>query len=183
MQPTLVSEHLELRPFRLEDAGRVQQLASDYQVSQYMLQVPYPYLDGMAEQWIGSHSTDFESKTGMHFAIVLKSTSELIGAISLAVHAEHRRAGMGYWLGKDYWGQGHAVEACTTVIAYGFDQLNLNRIAADHFSVNPASGRVMQKVGMKHEGLLRQHYRKNGQYFDGEVYCILVDEYRAAQES
>jgi ribosomal-protein-alanine N-acetyltransferase len=63
------------------------------------------------------------------------------------------------------------------VLKYAFDELKLNRVHARHFKRNPASGRVMQKVGMKHEGCLRQHFKKWGNYEDSEMYGILRKEF------
>lgn len=100
----------------------------------------------------------------------------LIGAIGLEIHPKHRRAEVGYWIGKDYWGQGFATEALKVVLAYGFSR-GINRIWAEHFANNPASGRVMQKAGMKHEGTLRQHMVKWDRPVDCEVYGVLASEF------
>ena len=79
--------------------------------------------------------------------------------------------------GRLYWEQGYCTEAAEAVLRYGFEVLGLNRIESRHFKRNPASGRVMQKIDMKHEGLLRQAYKKWGKYEDWEIYAILKDEY------
>ena len=65
-------------------------------------------------------------------------------------------------------------------MSYAFETLGLNRVYAAHFKRNPASGRIMQKIGMTHEGSLRQHVRKWGNYEDMEYYGILKSEYRSA---
>jgi RimJ/RimL family protein N-acetyltransferase len=68
-------------------------------------------------------------------------------------------------------------EACREVIRYAFDTLRVNRVFALHFSRNPSSGRVMQKLGMKHEGHLRRHVMKWGEALDIEVYGVLREEW------
>ncbi len=66
---------------------------------------------------------------------------------------------MSYWLGVPYWNQGYGTEAVNAVLAYEFNQWHLHRIYAPHFLNNPASGRVLQKVGMTYEGRMREHYQ------------------------
>ena len=113
------------------------------------------------------------------FAIVIRQGLALCGAIGLAIRREHRCAEMGYWIGVPYWGRGYCTEAAGAVLRYGFEVAGLNRIHAVHFGSNPASGRVMQKVGMIYEGRLRQHILKWGVYEDLDVYGILAHEHRA----
>ena len=78
-----------------------------------------------------------------------------------------------------YWGLGYATEAAAVVVRFGFETLALNRIFAMHFSRNPASGRVLQKIGMRHEGTLRQHLKKWDEYVDLECYAILRNDFQS----
>jgi len=112
------------------------------------------------------------------FAIVHREEKYLVGAIGLSgISKEHETAEVGYWIGKPYWNQGYCTEAVKAVLKYSFDVLKLHRIHARHFKSNPASGRVMQKSGMKYEGCLRQHFKKWGNYEDSELYGILREEF------
>jgi RimJ/RimL family protein N-acetyltransferase len=114
----------------------------------------------------------------VQFAITHREKGFLIGGIGLNnINKEHENAELGYWIGKPYWGKGYCTEAARTVLKYGFEVMRLNRIHANHYTRNPASGRVMQKIGMKHEGHLRQHVKKWGKFEDSEVYGILRSEY------
>ncbi|HKB78454.1 MAG TPA: GNAT family protein, partial [Thermoanaerobaculia bacterium] len=79
--------------------------------------------------------------------------------------------------GVPYWGLGYATEAAGAVVRFGFESLSLNRIFACHFVRNPASGRVLRKLGMQHEGTMRQHVRKWDEYVDLEYYAILHQDY------
>ncbi len=159
-----------------KDAPDVQRLAGDLAVADTTLNIPHPYEDGMAEEWISTHQAVFDEGDGVTFAITLRETGELIGAISLRTANRFNRAEMGYWIGKPYWAKGYCTEAAKAVIAYGFDELNLNRVLAYHLTRNPASGRVMEKAGMRYEGHLRQHAMKNGVYEDLKLYAILRDD-------
>lgn len=180
--PSLQTERLILRPFSPKDAPDVQRLAGDVAVSDTTLNIPHPYEDGVAEAWIVTHQHVFAGGQGVTFAITMQTSGELVGTISLRTIPRFNRAEMGYWVGKPYWGKGYCTEAAKAVIAYGFDELNLNRVLAYHLTRNPASGRVMEKAGMRYEGHLRQHvYKANalgsgGVYEDLKLYGIVRDD-------
>lgn len=176
-QPTLVTSRLLLRPFTLADAPVVERLVSDFAIADTTLHIPHPYPPGAAEDWIRTHPERFAQGTGISFAIVLRETGELCGAIGLHPEPPHQRAEIGYWLGVPYWNRGIMTEAAAAVIAYGFSELGLNRIFAGHFTRNPASGRVMQKIGMTFEGILREHLRKGDGFEDSANYSILRREW------
>jgi len=176
-RPTLETERLLLRPFRLDDASEVQRLAGAQEVAAMTLAVPYPYPDGAAEEWISTHEAAFERGEAVDFAVVLRERDELAGAIGLGLEREHDRAELGYWVGVPYWNRGYATEAAAAVLAYAFETLGLRRVYAFHFSRNPASGRVLQKIGMTHEGTRRAHTLKWGEYLDNEAYGILRAEW------
>ena len=176
-QPTLISQRLVLRPFEIRDAAAVQKLAGDRAIADTTVNIPHPYEDGMAENWIANHRTQFEDGTNAVFAITKKTSTELIGAIGLEVDGPSRKAELGYWIGVPYWNKGYASEAAAELVRFGFEELDLNRIGAGHFSRNPASGRVMQKIGMTHEGRVRQGAKRWGAFEDLEMYGLLHSEW------
>ena len=159
---TLHTQRLILRPFEIADALDVQRLAGDQAIADTTLNIPHPYEDGMAEQWISTRQPQFEAGELANFAIVLRATGELVGAIGLVINRRFDHAELGYWIGRPYWKQGFCTEAGRAVLRYGFTELNLNRIHAYYLSRNPAPGRVMEKLGMTREGLLRQHPEEVG---------------------
>ncbi|UCD23720.1 MAG: GNAT family N-acetyltransferase [Gemmatimonadota bacterium] len=175
--PTLSTNRLILRPFNLNDAARVRELAGDREVAATTANIPHPYEEGMAEEWIAGHAGSFESGKTVTLAIVLEP-EELIGAVGLVLNELHRSAELGYWIGKPYWNQGYCTEAAQEMVRYGFEVLGLNRIQARYMTKNPASGRVMEKLGMSHEGVLRQSLTRFGTFEDAAMYSILHDEYR-----
>jgi [ribosomal protein S5]-alanine N-acetyltransferase len=181
-QPTIKTRNLTLRPFNLSDATDVQRLAGDKDIASTTLNIPHPYEDGMAEQWISTHKDIFEKGKGVIFAIV-DNQDRLIGTIGLCFELAHERAELGYWIGKPYWNKGYCTEAAQAIIKYGFEELGFNRINASHITRNPASGIVMQKIGMKHEGTLREHIKKWGLFEDIEDYAILKREYFQMKEN
>ncbi len=176
-QPRIETDRLILRPFTQRDADAVMRLAGDREIADTTLNIPHPYKEGMAEDWISTHREGIESGDSLTLAITLTDTGELVGAVGLTVQKEHSRAELGYWTGRQYWGLGYCTEAARALVEYGFDKMELNRIYASHFSGNTASGRVMEKLGMKHEGIMRQHVRKEGSYVDLVIYGITRKQY------
>ncbi len=176
-QPTLKTARLILRPLRLSDARDLQRLAGDRAIAATTCNIPHPYEDGMAENFITNCAIAFQKGEMVNFAVTLAADGTLVGGIGLTIARENSRAEMGYWIGKPYWNRRYATEAASAVLKYDFETLNLNRIFASHFENNPASGRVMQKIGMKREGILRKHILKWGEYLDLEQYGMLKREY------
>lgn len=115
----------------------------------------------------------------MNFAIVRKKQDILIGVIGLHLKKQHDLGELGYWIGEPYWNQGYCTEAAREVIRYGFEELDLNRIQARYMTKNPASGRVMEKIGMQREGTLRQSLHCFDSFEDVHVSAILHEEYEA----
>ncbi|MES0343707.1 MAG: GNAT family N-acetyltransferase [Anaerolineales bacterium] len=171
--PTLQTERLILRAFQMDDAPAVEKYVAEEAIAATTLNIPHPYTLDMAEEWIGTHKEAFENGQAVRFAITLGDRGKLLGAIGLEITAAHERAEIGYWIGKPHWGKGYCTEAAIAVLQHGFDSLGLERIFATHFRKNPASGRVMQKAGMEHEGRLRHHIKKWGEFEDLEMYSIL----------
>ncbi|MCX6832911.1 MAG: GNAT family N-acetyltransferase [candidate division Zixibacteria bacterium] len=176
-RPTLETKRLILRPFAMADAKDVQRLAGDRAIADTTLSIPHPYGDGKAEEWISKHQETFDQEKGVTLAITRKPDDMLLGAISLMDISKGHQAELGYWVGKPYWNQGYCTEAASAVLRYGFLVLGLIRIHASFLTRNPASGRVMQKLAMRHEGCRRQHVMKWGKCEDMGLYGILKHDW------
>jgi ribosomal-protein-alanine N-acetyltransferase len=175
--PVLLTPRLRLRPFAVRDAGDVQRLAGDFAVADTTLAIPYPYEDGMAERWIETLADEFAAGRQAVLAVADRATATLVGAIGLILRTEHSRAELGYWIGRPFWGRGYATEAAAAVLGYGFETLGLHRMYACHFARNPASGRVLEKVGMRREGVARAHVKRWNRFEDLVQYGILREEF------
>lgn len=178
---SLKTERLRLRPPTLADAPAIQRLASQPEIARTTLNIPHPYPDGGAEQFLRDVAIPgWERETPDYtFAVIRCADDELMGVIGLHC-GTYQRAELGYWIGVPYWNQGYATEAARRVIQFGFEKTDLNRIWAGHFTFNPASRRVQEKVGMTFEGVLRQNYIKDGQFVDSGICSILREEWVAA---
>ncbi len=175
-QPSLQTPRLVLRPMTLADAAAVQRLAGDIEVASTTLLIPHPYPDGAAEAWIATHAGRYQRGEAIDFAIEEKQCGQLVGAIGLVLAPPHERAELGYWIGRDYWGRGYCTEAGRAVVEFAFRVLNLHRVQASHFTRNIASGRVLQKIGLTHEGSCRGYVKKWDRFEDGELYAILTND-------
>lgn len=175
-QPSLTTERLLLRPLTLADAPEVQRLAGAREIAATTAAIPHPYPDGAAEAWIETHAGRFDRGEAAVFAVTRRAHGAMLGVVGLEINAEMQRAELGYWIGKPYWNQGYCSEAAAAVVRFALFDLGLQRVFACHFSGNPASGRVMQKVGMRHEGTLRRHTLKWGEVHDLEMYGLLAGE-------
>ncbi|MBI9082317.1 MAG: GNAT family N-acetyltransferase [Desulfobacterales bacterium] len=178
--PTLTTDRLRLRPFDFSDGPQLRRMAGDRRIADTTVNIPHPYDEGMAETWIATHRPEFEAGRQVNLAITLGTGGILIGAVGLVIEPDAHRGDLGYWIGVPHWGRGYCTEAGRAVLRYAFSDLLLNRVTAYHFTRNPASGRVMEKLGMHHEGCLRRHLLKWEQYEDLELYGILAREWRAA---
>lgn len=173
-RPVLYTDRLTLRPFTQDDAPAVQILVSAYEVALNTLSIPHPYPDGGAAEWIARHDEDYEQERIVHFAI--EAEKNVVGAIGLILKGDGV-AELGYWIGVPYWGHGYVTEAARAVLQYGFEERKLRRIFACYMTRNPASGRVMEKLGMTYEGTMRKHITKWDEHCDMAFYGMLAEEW------
>ncbi len=173
-QPFLQTERLILRPFTLDDVPDVQRLCGDFAIADTTLNIPHPYPEGAAAEFISRHPDAFAERKHAVFALTLKDTGELIGGAGLHdVSPRFNRAEAGYWVARAHWNQGYATEALRAVVAFGFSYWQLHKIVATHLKRNPASGRVMEKAGFVQEGVLRDHVLKWDR-FEDIVTCGII---------
>ena len=135
------TQRLLLRPPALSDAARISLLAGDYDVASMTGTIPHPYSEQMAAEWIGS---TLGGEEGVVFAIIRSGT--LVGCSGYRAFGDDH-AELGYWIGKPYWGCGYATEAATALIKHAFEVDGLAYLTAGHFADNPASARVIEKLG------------------------------------
>lgn len=176
--PVLETARLRLRPYALADAADLQRLAGDQAIADTTRNIPHPYPDGAAEAWIGTHAAKWAAREELILALTQRTTGELLGSIGLIIGEAGQAAELGYWIGVPHWSRGYATEAVRSVLGYGFSRLELNRIQAHHMVHNPASGRVMEKAGMRREGFGPQAMNKNGRLVDVVFYGALRADWR-----
>jgi ribosomal-protein-alanine N-acetyltransferase len=115
-------------------------------------------------------------------AVVLKATGQLIGNCGIRMQsADAHQADIGYELDPQHWGQGHATEAARAVVQFGFTRFRLHRIWSWCIADNVGSARVLEKLGMRQEGRLRENDYFKGRWRDTLLYAILDYEWQAQQ--
>jgi RimJ/RimL family protein N-acetyltransferase len=178
VQPTLIAERLQLRPFVRKDAVRVAELAGARSIADTTISIPHPYPTELAADWISTHVASWQVERAAHFAIELRPQGVLAGSVSVRdLDRAHYQAELGFWIGEPFWGQGLATEALRCVLSFTFGPLGLNRLHAHHMARNPASGRVLEKVGFRREGLLRQRVIKWGRFEDVVILSLLRQDW------
>jgi RimJ/RimL family protein N-acetyltransferase len=176
----LRTARLLLRSLEREDIPALVRLAGVKEIAATTLNIPHPYAEGDAQSFLDKANEDFRAGSSVTFAISMLPGRELCGAVGLSIAEAHNHAELGYWIGAPFWGKGYVTEAATAAVAFGFETLRLRRIYAHHFAGNTASQRVLEKIGMRHEGRFRQHIRKWDRFIDVENYGLLAEEFRAS---
>ena len=165
----------------MKDAKSIAKLANDISIAEYVPPVPYPYTLKHAEKWI-NHA--LKKQDGYDLGITLKETDELIGGIGIHKLGESNKykvGEIGYWLGKKYRRKGYTKEAATLLIDYMFNKFGLRRIYAPVYSHNLASQMLLESLGFKKEGTLREHnqQRFGNKWLDEVYYGLLKREWKS----
>ncbi len=173
---TLSTPRLTLRRMTIYDAEDMYYWAKDPAVSKYLSWNPHESVDATRELLV-KWTAQYDNIEYYHWGIEYEGT--LIGTYGLnGVNTGHERCEMGYCIGVKWWNNGFVTEAAGSVIRFAFEELGANKVIALYDTNNIGSGRVMQKNGMKQEGLLReQNVRKDGTHGDVAYYAILKSEW------
>jgi RimJ/RimL family protein N-acetyltransferase len=172
--PEIETTRLTLRAFTEADIPELLPLIGTREIAATTLRIAHPYSEQNARDFIAM--SRHEDKIWL--AITQRSDGRLCGGVGLMLELEHQRAELGYWVGVPYRGKGYATEAAQAMLQYGFDTLKLHRISAMCMTHNSASGKILLKVGMRHEGYLREHQCKWGQFVDVDCYGMLRSEWK-----
>ncbi len=177
--PTLETERVLLRKFTIDDANDMFEYSSVPDVSDFVPWEPHKTIED-SYGFINYILKQYEDSKLAPWAIVLKENQKVIGTIDfVAWFPQHHRAEIGFILSKEYWGKGLILEAATKVIEFGFDKMSLNKINAPCMVENVQSARVLQKLGMTLEGVMKDEYFIKGKFRDMAVYSILKKEFQA----
>ncbi|MFI5624041.1 GNAT family N-acetyltransferase [Nocardioides sp. NPDC051685] len=176
--PTLVTTRLRLRPFADSDADELFALQSDAEVLRYWDSPPWTERT-RADQFIARCREMAEEGSGARVVIERADHGGFLGWCTLnSWNPEFRSASLGYCLGRPAWGQGFATEAAGALLGWAFDALDLNRVQAEADTRNAPSARVLEKLGFRLEGTLREDCVVNGDVSDSWVFGLLRREWR-----
>ncbi|HML47111.1 MAG TPA: GNAT family protein [Clostridia bacterium] len=181
--PELSTQRLLLRKMTMADAQDIYDYSSDPEVSRHVLWEAHRTIHD-SRAYLRYILRQYRNGEPSSWGIVLSQTNRLIGTIGyMWWNQENHSAEVGYSLARSQWNHGIMTEALWAVLRFGFEEMRLHRIEAQHEVDNPASGRVMEKCGMRREGVLRGRLYNKGRYVDVALYAILVEEWRAIARS
>ncbi|MBT2632781.1 GNAT family N-acetyltransferase [Bacillus sp. ISL-101] len=176
LNKTITTKRLVLRLFQKSDAVAVTKLCNNYNIYKNTLYLPYPYSLDDALSWIEHPLDNFNANKSYEFAITDKENGELYGAIALSNNQKFNNGEIAYWIGEKFWGNGYATEAAQVILHFAFEEKQYHKVFARYFNSNSASGRVMQKLGLKKEGVLIDHVRKENRFEDLVYYGFINSE-------
>ena len=170
------TERLTIRKLSIGDAEDIYAVSRNPNVSRYVLWKTHRSILDSRSMIRGILHAYREGEPDS-LAILENQSGHVIGTIGFIwIDSEHSSAEIGYSLGEEYWNRGYMTEAVTALIDFGFNQLYLNRIEALCDVRNTASARVLEKTGMKKEGLMRQKLYNKGEYIDVELWAVLAED-------
>ncbi len=170
-----IDDHVSLSQIRETDIDDLIQQISDKDVLENTLAIPWPYTIEHAREWVETVEKERQSN-GMLMNYAIRWDGKLAGGIGL--FGKHMNPfndatdEVGYWLGKDFRRRGIMTKCLSTIVDEAFDTLPIARLQAMIFEYNTHSQQLVEKVGFKFEGRLKNYYRKNGQVFDCMSYAI-----------
>ncbi len=168
----LETERLTLRPLRKSDAADIARQIGDWEVVKDTARIPYPYEPSMAHEFI-EHVQREAPEIGENFAVVKRRDGALIGGLGLTKTTEIPGGGLGieigYWLGREHWGQGYGSETVARAVAYGFEGCGAGQIWATLDKTNVASRRVLEKAGLRLVGAANLYLPARGEARGGWV--------------
>lgn len=175
---TLETERLILRRYRIEDVEEAyRNWMSSKVVTRFLTWTPHASVEESRE-YIQSVLDSYANDNIYNWVMELKETGEVIGSIGVnRLKEDIASCEIGYCMSESCWGKGIMAEAFREVIRFLFTEVGVNRIESNHDVNNPASGRVMEKCGLRYEGTLRQADRNNQGVCDSIYRAILREEY------
>jgi ribosomal-protein-alanine N-acetyltransferase len=174
--PTLETERLRLRWLTSADVPALFEVFSDPEVMRYWSHGPLSDAAAAADLLARIHA-HFRARDLFQWGVALRGTDEVIGTCTLAsLNPEHRRAEVGYALGRRHWGRGYMGEALPALLRFAFGRLDLHRVEADVDPRNERSLRSLERLGFRREGLLRERYHVCGETQDALLLGLLRSE-------
>jgi len=167
---------LALRPSTAADGERAFEIQSNWNVTRMLRMAAYPPTREDMSAWFGVHESEWREGAAFRFAILLEG--HMIGLVDLAEMVGDG-ADLGYWLDEPFWGLGLASEAGAAVVTFAFEALGLARLRSGHASDNPASGRVLEKLGFRAVGEIPLPSRSRGEAITQRTYELDRDRWTA----
>lgn len=167
------TERLLLRPHRLEDVDDIFEFARDPEWGRY-LTTPMPYLREHAEEFVEDR---IRTSRDLWPVWAMVREGKVVVGIGIEIDVDHATGALGYSIAKEHWGRGLTAEAARAVVGWAFRQRGLAKVYAYADARNAPSLRVMEKLGMTREGMLRGHRTLREERVDDVYYGLLREEW------
>jgi RimJ/RimL family protein N-acetyltransferase len=141
MSKPIKTRRLVLRELKDSDVPEIARLSGDWDIARMTARIPFPYSEALAREWMSTIAED-------EFVRVIMHEGALVGCCGYIL-LEDSTAEIGYWVGKPWWGRGFATEAASALVHHCFTRASLKKLTCCHFVDNPASARVIAKLGFK----------------------------------
>jgi ribosomal-protein-alanine N-acetyltransferase len=170
----LETARLTLRPLTETDAAHLHAIISDPEIMQFWDVAAITDFE-MTTEILAGQLFDAASGSALYWAIERTADHAFIGTCDLSdINPHHRRAEIGFLLARAHWGMGYALEAMQAVIAHAKSRLELQRLSARTHLGNTRSIALLQKLGFRHEGILRGYVERDNQRRDCPIYGLLL---------
>lgn len=181
MLPTLKTDRLTLREMRLEDGPAMQAFQANEEHTRYQAVEPEELADGTGriQRYLEFRGPD-DARRIFGFTVIEKQSGDIIGQVSLSRMMHPAIGSLGFGIAADRAGRGYATEMTARILAFGFEDVGVNRITAEIAVENLASLRVAEKVGMQQEGVLRDNIFAQGRWWTEALYSKLAREHQPA---
>ncbi len=171
--PRLETERLILRGVELSDAAETMEIIGDFEVVK-LTAMNFCQTEEAALSYARFRLKEYEIGLALPWVVIEKGSGQMVGIASLFdLSRDQRRGEISYVLARSAWGKGYATEIAKELIRFGFNDLNLVRIQGSTHPENEASSKVLEKVGMQYEGLLRSYKMTQGKPSDRKMYAII----------
>jgi len=168
---TIRSKRIKLRSFEKKDIETLVRILNDKGIYKNTLTIPYPYTLKHARNWVNFNLRQKNKKNKLAINFAIEVDGRLVGGIGLSNIVRDHKAEIGYWMGKEYRGQGIATEAIKLITEYALGKLKLKRVYATIFPWNEASKRVVKKNDYEFEGILKKYHKKGNKLIDAHFFA------------
>lgn len=176
MIPTLRAADLQLRPLLAADAEQLVPLLRDPAVAEPYVLPRYPWSVATARAEIAAMPASFEASRRLDLGIVPVAEGRVVGEISLGFAPAHDRAEIGFWVGRPWWGRGYARASIGLLLDWAFAERRLHRVTARTLGDNQRAARLLDALGFRREGLLREHQYHWGRFRDVALWGLLASD-------
>lgn len=174
----LSTERLIIREYKKSDLDDYINITSQPEIYKTTYGIPKEYTKKYGKKYFRLIKENIRNMCAFEYGMFLKSNGRYLGNIGLInISLQHKHSDISYYIDKDFRNMGFTTEAAREMLGWAFGFMDFEKVTGICMSINPASRRVMEKIGMKYEGTLRNELLKDGVYYDLDRLSILKEEF------